>query len=258
MNINQDQIDSLVRTAAKIAGGILTAHGLTGAATVLNASSVEVAIGGLILALLGAWSSHKSNATPPATAAAVPEAGAQGTTAQKAPPVAAAIIGLLLLSLPAKAQTTNSYYAPGFEVGGGVAQSFANVKSKRNAGMDLQGTWWQTLHTGTTTRAGVNDLRRPNPLIFDYTEVGQSLRAVFSQPTNGVLSLKSVLCRFSPAGTIYGGKSYVDGGTYTKVEVSLEYKFTRSWGVNLAVNDSFSTSYLTKGPAFLFNSVWSF
>ena len=77
ININQDQIDSLVRTAAKIAGGILTAHGLTGAATVLNASSVEEAIGGLILALLGAWSSHKSNATPPATAAAVPEAGAQ-------------------------------------------------------------------------------------------------------------------------------------------------------------------------------------
>ena len=64
MNINQDQIDSLVRTAAKIAGGILAAHGLTGAATALNSSSVEEAIGGLLLAVLGAWGSHKSNASP--------------------------------------------------------------------------------------------------------------------------------------------------------------------------------------------------
>ena len=168
---------------------------------------------------------------------------------------------IALLALPVAAQTTNSYYSTGFEVGAGVAQSFANVKSKRNAGVDIQGTWWQTRNTGSTTRMGVNDLRNPNSLIFDYTEVGQSLRAVFSQPTNsflGALSLKQILCRFSPAGTIYGGKSYVDGGTYTKIEASLEYKFTRNWGVNLAINDSFSTSIKTKGPAALLNCTRSF
>jgi hypothetical protein len=68
MNFTQDQIDSLVRTAAKVAGGILTAHGFTAAATTLNSTNVVEAITGAVMAILAIWASHKSNAAPVAPA----------------------------------------------------------------------------------------------------------------------------------------------------------------------------------------------
>jgi hypothetical protein len=68
MNFTQDQIDSLVRTAAKVAGGILTAHGFTAAATTLNSTNVVEALTGVVMAMLAIWASHKSNASPVAPA----------------------------------------------------------------------------------------------------------------------------------------------------------------------------------------------
>jgi len=61
MTINQDQLDSLVRTAAKMAGAILTAHGLNSMATAINSSDTISVATGAVLALLAMWSSHKSN-----------------------------------------------------------------------------------------------------------------------------------------------------------------------------------------------------
>jgi hypothetical protein len=67
--MNQDQIDSLVRTFAKIIGGILIAHGAQQMATAINAPDVIEAVGGLITAGISMYASHKSNAAPTTPAA---------------------------------------------------------------------------------------------------------------------------------------------------------------------------------------------
>jgi predicted alpha/beta hydrolase family esterase len=63
MKFNQDQIDSLVRSAAKIAGGILAAHGLNDMATAVNTPDTIKAVAGIVMASTAAWASHKSNAS---------------------------------------------------------------------------------------------------------------------------------------------------------------------------------------------------
>jgi hypothetical protein len=79
--MNQDQLDSAVRTAVKIIGPLLIAHGLQSVATVLNTESVIDAIaegiGGLAATVLACWSSHRSNASP--TIPAIPVATATQT-----------------------------------------------------------------------------------------------------------------------------------------------------------------------------------
>jgi hypothetical protein len=62
--MNQDQIDSLVRTLCKIGGGILAAHGAQQMATVINTPDVVEAITGIITAAISIYASHTSNATP--------------------------------------------------------------------------------------------------------------------------------------------------------------------------------------------------
>jgi hypothetical protein len=74
--MNQDQIDSIIRSLAKIIGGILVAHGATQMATVINAPDVIEAIGGVVTAGLSMYASHTSNATPPATPTPVKPTGA--------------------------------------------------------------------------------------------------------------------------------------------------------------------------------------
>ena len=55
--MNQDQINSIVRTALKIAGAILVKHGLSDYATIINTPDVA----GLIVLLVGLWLSHQNH-----------------------------------------------------------------------------------------------------------------------------------------------------------------------------------------------------
>lgn len=59
--MNQDQILSLVRSLAKIAGAALVAHGLTNAANTLNAEDTI----GLIVTILGLVLSYREHRPEP-------------------------------------------------------------------------------------------------------------------------------------------------------------------------------------------------
>jgi hypothetical protein len=56
--MNNDQLGSLIRSALKIAGGILVAHGLTAEATLINTPDVA----GLLMAVIGLLASHFNHA----------------------------------------------------------------------------------------------------------------------------------------------------------------------------------------------------
>jgi len=60
--MNQDQIDSLVRTCLKMVGGILVAHGAQQMATTVTSPAVIEAVIGIVTAGLSIYASHKSNA----------------------------------------------------------------------------------------------------------------------------------------------------------------------------------------------------
>jgi hypothetical protein len=66
--MNQDQIDSITRTACKIIGGILAAHGAQQMAATINAPDVVELIGGVVTTIVGIYASHKSNSSTPTTA----------------------------------------------------------------------------------------------------------------------------------------------------------------------------------------------
>jgi len=53
--MNEDQIDSLIRTVLKIAGTALMTHGLTGYANLVNSADMF----GAIVLLVGLWQSHQ-------------------------------------------------------------------------------------------------------------------------------------------------------------------------------------------------------
>ena len=53
--MNQPQINSLVRSLLKVAGTVLTAHGLTSTATWINSEDVL----GMVVLLVGLWQSHQ-------------------------------------------------------------------------------------------------------------------------------------------------------------------------------------------------------
>jgi hypothetical protein len=63
--MNQDQINSLVRTALKVIAGAILAHGgsqmLAGA---INTPDVAELVTGIIIAGLSAWASHATHAEP--------------------------------------------------------------------------------------------------------------------------------------------------------------------------------------------------
>ncbi len=55
--MNQDQVNSLIRTVLKIAGSVLMTHGLTQYATLVNSPDVC----GLAVLLVGLWLSHQTH-----------------------------------------------------------------------------------------------------------------------------------------------------------------------------------------------------
>ena len=69
--MTQDQIDSAVRTACKIIGGILAAHGAQQMATVINMPDVIEAIGGLVTAGIAIYASHSTHAATSVVAAQI-------------------------------------------------------------------------------------------------------------------------------------------------------------------------------------------
>lgn len=62
--MNQDQIDSLIRSVVKVISPLLVAHGMTSLATTLSLQSSVETIGGVVALVLAFWASHKSNAAP--------------------------------------------------------------------------------------------------------------------------------------------------------------------------------------------------
>ena len=74
--MNQDQINSLVRSALKIVAAMLVTHGLTQAAAIINTEDVA----GLVVGVIGLLASHYTHATPPAVAAPVPPGGSPAGT----------------------------------------------------------------------------------------------------------------------------------------------------------------------------------
>ena len=58
--MNQEQINSLVRTVLKIAGTALAAHGMTTSANLVNSEDVF----GAAVLLVGLWQSHQTHADP--------------------------------------------------------------------------------------------------------------------------------------------------------------------------------------------------
>jgi len=61
--MNQDQINSLVRTVIKIVGSALVTHGMTQAASILNTEDVI----GAVVIIVGVIWSHLDNKTIPPT-----------------------------------------------------------------------------------------------------------------------------------------------------------------------------------------------
>jgi hypothetical protein len=70
--MNSDQLNSLIRTALKVIGGILLSHDLTNAAGVVNSPDF---IGGVFL-IVGVLWSHFSHATPPTSSSGPSNPGA--------------------------------------------------------------------------------------------------------------------------------------------------------------------------------------
>ena len=68
MQINQDQLDSLIRGIVKAVGPLLVAHGLNALSTTLNTDSTIECIGGVVMTVLAFYASHKSNAPAPTAA----------------------------------------------------------------------------------------------------------------------------------------------------------------------------------------------
>jgi hypothetical protein len=69
--MNQDQIDSIVRKVLAIAGGILSAHGLTAASTTINSTDVIQMVSGIAMCVVTFIASHQANATQPVNTTAV-------------------------------------------------------------------------------------------------------------------------------------------------------------------------------------------
>ena len=82
--MNQEQVDSLIRTVLKVAGSVLMARGLSDYANIVNTEDVA----GLLVGLVGIWLSHQthgyelvdlSGESVPVTSA--PAGGSRPTTA---------------------------------------------------------------------------------------------------------------------------------------------------------------------------------
>lgn len=80
--MNQDQLDSLIRSVVKVIAPLLVAHGMSSLATTLTLNSTVETIGGVVATVLAFWASHKSNA-PTAPTAPQPPAPAQNAPPSK-------------------------------------------------------------------------------------------------------------------------------------------------------------------------------
>ena len=69
--MNQDQIDSLVRSLLKVVGGILAAHGAVAVAGTLNSMNTIELVSGIVTTLIGFYASHTTNATQPVDTTAI-------------------------------------------------------------------------------------------------------------------------------------------------------------------------------------------
>ena len=134
--------------------------------------------------------------------------------------------GLSLPSFSLFPSYTNFYSAGEVELNAGIADSYAATQEKRaNYGLEIGGTYWLTLHTGTGLRMGVNDVTRPSPFIFDYSQVDYSVRFFWSHLAYGA--------------RLGEGKSFDDGSAYTEPDIVLEYRFTKNFGLQGYVGDKF-------------------
>jgi hypothetical protein len=91
--MNQDQIQSLVRSVLKVVGAILVTHGASKAAAIVNTEDVA----GIIVAPVGFYMSHKQHADPatPALLTSCPTISAHPETPapEPSPSSAAAVTG---------------------------------------------------------------------------------------------------------------------------------------------------------------------
>ena len=123
---------------------------------------------------------------------------------------------------------TNIYAAHEMELNVGLADSYVNVVKKAGYGVAIGGTYWNTLHSGTGIRAGMDDLRSINPYLFDYTEATYSVRAIWS--------------RLAYGGRLALGKSFKDGSVYTEPSFTLEFRFSPRFGLQGDVGYKFTTT----------------
>jgi hypothetical protein len=70
--MNQDQLDSLVRTILKMLSAILIAHGAQQMATIISTPDVIEAVIGVVTAGVSIYASHTSNAPASSTSATTP------------------------------------------------------------------------------------------------------------------------------------------------------------------------------------------
>jgi len=62
--MNDDQINSLIRSILKLGSGYLTVHGASQLAVAINTPAVATSLTGILLAFIAMYGSHRNNATP--------------------------------------------------------------------------------------------------------------------------------------------------------------------------------------------------
>lgn len=61
--MNNDQLNSLVRSGLKVVGAVLAAHGAQQWATIVTAPAVVEAVSGLVMTGIGIYLSHQTHKT---------------------------------------------------------------------------------------------------------------------------------------------------------------------------------------------------
>ena len=79
--MNQDQINSLIRSALKVVGGVLAARGLMASSNLVNTEDMA----GLLIGLIGLWESHQFHRAATGSPASSPLASNPSPLAGQAP-----------------------------------------------------------------------------------------------------------------------------------------------------------------------------
>ena len=139
------------------------------------------------------------------------------------------LILIVLIACKCSAQScTNYYHASEIELQGGAAITYANAQHQRTTGLELGGVWWSSLHYGPGLHATVNDIVKPNSLLFDTTQVDYNLRWP--------------IWKFAPGLQLGIGQNFDNGSHYTQVAANVEYRFTRNFGAFIQTGYKFSQS----------------